>query len=359
MPLIRVGASGGTSLKEQAYENEAELENVLAEHVELLREGDEPPLALVTSQLRVPGSGVADLVLIDAAGIPVVVEVKLSRNPQSRREVIAQVFDYAATLTDWTVDELNSQTEGCLEEALRSLSNGDDTNFKERWRSTGTNLRAGVVRVVVAVDQQTEDLSRIISYINDHSDLDVRLTVVKKYSDPSGDTVFSSTTPVLSEDNLPTSSVGGRTRAPELVAVLRSYEAIDERPLELSQDGRAIRYCQLLVPGWPEDGGVHYEFLVAGSRIHSEIHLESDDMARALAGTLEKLAHKLNSHFPDATCEFSPKWARGRGRLRVLHAKDVPPETIAANMVRLIEATRTQISDALGSEGIPHDDPVT
>ena len=350
MPLIRVGASGGTSLKEQEYENEAELENVLAEHVELLREGDEPPLALVTSQLQVPGSGVADLVLIDAAGIPVVVEVKLSRNPQSRREVIAQVFDYAATLTDWTVDELNSQTEGSLEEALRSLSDGDDTNFKTRWQSTGTNLRAGMVRVVVAVDEQTEDLSRIISFINDHSDLDVRLTVVKKYRDPSGDTVFSSTTPVLSEDNLAPSSAGSarqkRSIRPAFEAVLQSYGTIDARPLDWV--GGASNYRILRVPSWP--GGIHYEFLDTGARVQAEIHLESDRV-KPVARILEELAHKLDGQFRDATCIYDPKWAKHRGRLRVHHAKDAPPGTVAANMVRLIEKTRDQISDFLESMG--------
>ena len=71
------------------------------------------------------------MVFVDASGVPVVVEVKLARNPQSRREVIAQVFDYASALTDWTVDELDDATGGALETALRKLLEEDEVAFKE------------------------------------------------------------------------------------------------------------------------------------------------------------------------------------------------------------------------------------
>ena len=61
MPLIRVNAGRAESLKEEDYDSEGELENLLAEHAELLSEGDDPALALVTRQLRLPDSGIADL----------------------------------------------------------------------------------------------------------------------------------------------------------------------------------------------------------------------------------------------------------------------------------------------------------
>ncbi len=346
MPLIRVGAAGAEFLEAEQYKSETELENVLADHVDLLREGDDPNLAMVTRQLTLPGSGIADLVLVDAAGVPIVVEVKLGRNPQSRREVIAQVFDYASALTDWTVDELDEQTDGMTEAALRSLLDEDESTFRARWRAVGTNLRAGMVRVIVAVDEQTEELSRVVSFINEHSDLDVRLVVVEKYRDPNGDAVFSSTTPILSDDQIASARSGSSARrlaAREgFQAVLDAYDALEYRPLELS--GRARNYRPLRHPDWPK--AVHYEFLDARGNTNPEIHLESDKVA-VIAPVLKTLSNELQAQFPNATCEFSPKWSRGRGRLRIIHDQEATADLIAENMVRLIEATRDRIGEAL------------
>ena len=179
------------------------------------------------------------------------------------------MFDYASALTDWTVDELDDETDGALEVALRSLLDDDEIGFKARWRAVGTNLRAGMVRVVVAVDRQTEDLSRVISFINDHSDLDVRLVVIEKYRDPGGDVVLSSTTPILSDEQVAKSRGGSTSRRqlpprPEFQVVLEAYSAIEDAPLSLI--GRARNYRQLKHPDWPKS--LHYEFYNVGNEVY-------------------------------------------------------------------------------------------
>lgn len=100
MPMIKVQGGTTTVLAPEAYANEAELESLLLANPVLLVEEGEPPLAVVMNQCRLGGAGIADLFMVDGEGLPVLVEVKLARNPQSRREVLAQVFDYAATLND-------------------------------------------------------------------------------------------------------------------------------------------------------------------------------------------------------------------------------------------------------------------
>ncbi|MFZ2171862.1 MAG: DUF4268 domain-containing protein [Methylococcaceae bacterium] len=52
------------------------------------------------------GAGTADILYVTPTGQIVLVETKLWRNPEARREVIAQILDYAKQLTTWTYEDL-------------------------------------------------------------------------------------------------------------------------------------------------------------------------------------------------------------------------------------------------------------
>ena len=346
MPLITVRDGEATILTPEPYSTESELEEVLQQNPALLVGQDEPPLAFVASQYHIGGAGRADLFHVDGEGLPVLVEVKLARNPQSRREVIAQVFDYAASLAERTVDEVDSDVSGAVERALREFSE-DEEQFKVRWQALGANLRAGSLRIIVAVDMESEDLSRVIGFINDHSDLDVRLIVIEKYRDPGGVCVYSSTATITANSaGTPTPrSKKRRQPRPEFQAVLDAWEDLERAPLSLR--GRAAGYRQLKPEGWPN--GLHYEFLDS-SRIGIEIHLESGAV-KVLAPLLRELAKELAAAFPTAECSFDPKWSRSRGRLRVMHAEGTDPAVLAGNMKGLIEKTQERLSRALQGGG--------
>lgn len=64
------------------------------------------PLVPVCMELET-GSGPADILYVTPSGQVVIVETKLWRNPQARREVIGQILDYAKQLTSWTYDVLD------------------------------------------------------------------------------------------------------------------------------------------------------------------------------------------------------------------------------------------------------------
>jgi hypothetical protein len=170
------------------YENEAELQHVLKEHPELLRDGDDPPLYCIGSEVSIGDAGTADLLLLDAEGKLSVVEVKLARNGESRRDVLAQAFDYTSALANYTLDELDSQLSGMLENQLQELAGDDEEShnkYNRLWEACANSMRASAVRVVVTMDEAREDLSRIVRFVAEHSNLDVRLLVVRKYA--SGD----------------------------------------------------------------------------------------------------------------------------------------------------------------------------
>ena len=124
-----------------------------------------------------PSAGILDLLIVDKEGLPVAVEVKLARNAQSRREVVAQAFDYVADLSQLTFEELDDLVDGALAGALLKLV-GAEQSLSLR-KQCATNLRAGRIRLVIAVDSAGDDLVRIVRYITDHSDIDVRLVSIQ------------------------------------------------------------------------------------------------------------------------------------------------------------------------------------
>jgi len=63
------------------------------------------PLIPVARELPTP-SGALDILYTSPAGYPTLVETKLWRNPEARREVVAQVIDYAAQLAAWSYEGL-------------------------------------------------------------------------------------------------------------------------------------------------------------------------------------------------------------------------------------------------------------
>ena len=50
-----------------------------------------------------------DLLGVSATGRLVLVECKLWRNPEARREVVAQLFEYATLLSEWTYSDLEAR----------------------------------------------------------------------------------------------------------------------------------------------------------------------------------------------------------------------------------------------------------
>lgn len=192
MAIVKDSTGKKTLLTSEPFADEKELEDILAEKPQLMIDEGEPNVSLVKRQVTFEGTGIADLLLIDSDGLPMVVEVKLGRNSESRRQVVGQVFDYVSSLTLLTVDELDQKVAGTLKEAIRVLGReeSEEDAIEKCWQACGTNLRAGKARVVVAIDEASEDLIRILRFLNEHSDLDVRLVELKKYLDRESSEIY-------------------------------------------------------------------------------------------------------------------------------------------------------------------------
>ncbi|MBU5432315.1 endonuclease NucS domain-containing protein [Intestinimonas sp. MSJ-38] len=82
--------------------NEKELEDLLAEHIEILN----PDWLLIGQQVRTAAGKYIDLLCMDHDGDLVVVELKKDLTP---REVTAQAIDYASCMAELTLEKLAEQ----------------------------------------------------------------------------------------------------------------------------------------------------------------------------------------------------------------------------------------------------------
>jgi hypothetical protein len=350
MPILIDGPQGRIAADSLAFDNEGELEKVVASQPNLLETDDEEPLALVNSQVTLPEAGSLDLLFVSEAGLPVAVEVKLARNGESRREVVAQVVDYVSALTSLTVDELNQRVGGSLEIALRSFDAGSDIDeFDRPWQAVGANLRAGLARVVLVLDDVRPDLERIVRFLSDHSNLDVRLVTISKYAAQKVGILYVPRIIITAQGKpAPRPTSGPRPLRPELAQVIQAYDQMAAS--ELQTRGNTSWYRQIRPPEWPAGLRVHYEFVYLHKGIGAELHLEND-RATSLTSLLSQMAGRKVGP-TQSELQWDPKWSRGKGRLMVRYPRTEPPDTIAKSMLDLIQLTREPVAKQVSELGI-------
>lgn len=331
------------TMKSTAYLNEAELQELVSHHPYLIMADNEPDVAFIKREYILKDAGKIDLILIDSCGLPIVVEVKLARNAQSRREVIAQAFDYVSALTLLTVDELNESLDGKLEEAINTLSDKFDDSgktFEYLWQQCGTNLRAGKVRLVVVIDEASEDLIRIVRFINDHSDIDVRLVEILKYENITSidESILVPNLIVHGGGNQVSYKSNSNTENDMIIESITSeYNKIADSKLLISNKNRSYR--QIYVTGWPTS--IHYEFLLRNDTIGVNIDLESSEV-KVLGDLFKKLEIPLKDKFLDSTNIYY-----SYGKLKIVYNKNTQPCVIANVMKNLIEYTYDSINNEL------------
>lgn len=346
MPILIQSESGTQSVSPVEFSSEQELELVLMEHPELLQDDNDADeenatrVAFVAKQLDLPeGAGTLDLLFVSSDGLPVAVEVKLARNSQARREVVAQAIDYLSALTSLTVDELDELVGGRLQQELEKLApQGDDKGIERLWRSVGTNLRAGKARLVVALDDAPPGLERIFRFLTDHAILDVQLVTVAQYPSKAG-RVFVSRTRVDSASSAEASRSGRETREPlaQLLAAFQTYNA--QAPQEVKAAGSARTYRMIHVDGWPKYVG--YQFTQRPTCLIIALYAGRNapsNLAKVISGFHDK-------HVGGQVLA----WDAGLrdGWLAAKFPLETPPQTVAGAMRDLISLTRAAVDEEL------------
>jgi hypothetical protein len=158
--LIRQSDGTWREPENAGYALESELQEILASHPELI-----PGVSSSANTCREFQSGVgpADIVVVDSTGELTLVECKLASNPQIRREVVGQMFDYASRLWKMDIEEFSAKWRARTDRPLFPDDPDDATALRETLEQ---NLAEGRFRIVLAVDLINTPLKRMIEYLN-------------------------------------------------------------------------------------------------------------------------------------------------------------------------------------------------
>jgi hypothetical protein len=117
-------------------------------------------------------AGYIDALFMNPLGMPTLVECKLWRSPEARREVVGQILDYARTLKKWTFSDIQREAARARKEQSFDLaahvsnhtagSNFDKAMFAD---SVSRNLQKGRVLLLVVGDGIREGVEAIAEYL--------------------------------------------------------------------------------------------------------------------------------------------------------------------------------------------------
>ena len=120
--------------------------------------------------------GYIDNLLISPDGYLTIVETKLWRNPEARREVVGQIIDYAKELSKWTFSHLdnaissfnrlyNQHDDGLLE-TVRKHTNLNETDEQFFIDNISKNLKRGRFLLLIVGDGIRESVEEMVEYLS-------------------------------------------------------------------------------------------------------------------------------------------------------------------------------------------------
>ena len=167
--------------------NEAWLRDLIFRHPRILpiRDVDPRALDLVPVCTELPlGQGRADALFIDHRGRLTLVECKLWKNPQARREVIGQIIDYAAELSKLSYEDLDKKIvsrRGELGSALYRLVRENLPTLSEAVFVDGVSegLRNGDFTMLIVGDGIKRETEQIRDYLTKHARMQSRFGLIE------------------------------------------------------------------------------------------------------------------------------------------------------------------------------------
>ncbi len=156
-----------------AFANEEALHDLVEEAPHLLPLSGDPTLVVVGREVAL-GSGYADLVAVEADGRLSVIEIKLRRNAEARRAVVAQVLMYAAFLKGVDPRTLERDVLGShiarrpiasLADAAREADQTGDFNETDFAAALEDCLATGAFRLVLVLDEAPAELVQLVGYL--------------------------------------------------------------------------------------------------------------------------------------------------------------------------------------------------
>jgi hypothetical protein len=185
-------------MEEKEYVSEDILQDLIAKYPNLLAgdemDENEPRKWLLVQREQIlpyDSTGLKifylDHLFLDQDGIPTIVETKRSSDNRLRREVVAQMLDYASNAliylpVEEIISSLNSNYPNRNQDELLKEELGWDGSLEEFWEQVKTNFQVGKIRLVFVADDIPNELITIIEFLNKQMDpAEVLAVEVKQY----------------------------------------------------------------------------------------------------------------------------------------------------------------------------------
>jgi len=178
-------------LNEKKFE-EGWLQGLIESNPELLPVAEiEPAFAPLVSIGREveTSAGYIDNLFLSPQGYLTIVETKLWRNPGARREVVAQIIDYAAQLSHWSyellenkVREYNKQHRGSelgIIDSIRLIEDVEEGEGQTVVDTISRNLQRGRFLLLVVGDGIREDVESMADFLQQTPQLHFTLALVE------------------------------------------------------------------------------------------------------------------------------------------------------------------------------------
>ncbi|MEQ8903393.1 MAG: hypothetical protein RID11_10670 [Roseovarius sp.] len=155
---------------------EADLQDLVHKHPEALPiEEIDPSFSdpvSICRELNTP-AGPIDNFLVTPSGLPILVECKLWRNPQARREVVGQVLDYAKELARWTSADIEREAArrgvpSVIERVRAHAPEIDEAEFND---TLTTSLQSGRCLLLILGDGIREGVEAIFEHLGEQGAL--------------------------------------------------------------------------------------------------------------------------------------------------------------------------------------------
>ena len=167
--------------------SEAVVQNLIQQHPSCLPISEIDPQFVdpvpICTELNTP-AGPIDNFMVTASGLPVLVECKLWRNPEGRREVVGQILDYAKELSRWSCSDLQREVSRRLKREGNALlglvrAAGHDVDEIAFNDALTLNLRRGRFLLLIVGDGIRQGVESIADFLQGHSGLHFTLGLVE------------------------------------------------------------------------------------------------------------------------------------------------------------------------------------
>ena len=257
-------------------------------------EEESKPVITIGSNMTLPG-GELDLLFVDNEGSLTLVELKRGRAP---RKVIAQILDYASSLSEMSLDELENSMNGKftrLKDAFDDFERFDllpapEFSFPEFRDNVKSSLRN--IRLFITSYSITEDIKRVTRWLRENYSVPILCVEFEYFR--KGDQEFFM--PRIIGEETPEKRRGKRKITP---MQKKYYKFFDDVLQEFKKKKRGVTDRGSTYDSWlplPSGYGnsIHFEWLFSGREPNKtlgiEIHFENTDKSQNL---------KLLKHFTE------------------------------------------------------------